>query len=84
MTGLGFIIPPSAANFLFASHPYWDAGELAAKLRERGIIVRHFRLPRIEQYLRITIGKPEDNAALLAALAEILIQVEEGSGSLHD
>lgn len=84
MTGLGFIIPPSAANFLFASHPQWDAGELAAKLRERGIIVRHFRLPRIEQYLRITIGKPEDNAALLAALAEILIQVEGGSGSLHD
>ncbi len=72
MTGLGFTIPPSTANFLFACHPQQDAGELAAKLRERGIIVRHFRLPRIEQYLRITVGKPEDNAALLAALTEIL------------
>jgi histidinol-phosphate aminotransferase len=72
MTGMGFQIPPSAANFIFACHPQRDAGELAAKLRQRGIIVRHFRQPRIEQYLRITIGKPEENAALLAALGEIL------------
>lgn len=72
MTGLGFHIPPSAANFLFACHPHRDAAELAAKLRGRGIIVRHFRSPRIEQYLRITIGKPEDNALLLTALTEIL------------
>ncbi len=72
LTELGFRIPPSAANFLFASHPQHDAGELAVKLRERGIVVRHFRLPRIDQYLRITVGRPEDNAALLAALGEIL------------
>ncbi len=72
MSGLGFSISPSAANFIFAMHPQQDAGELAAKLRERGIIVRHFRQPRIEQYLRITIGKPDENAALLAALKEIL------------
>jgi histidinol-phosphate aminotransferase len=71
---LGFQVPPSAANFLFACHPQRDAGELAAKLRERGIIVRHFRQPRIDQYLRITIGKPEENAALVAALDEILRQ----------
>ncbi len=72
LTELGFHIPPSAANFLFASHPQRDAGELAAELRERGIIVRHFRQPRIEQYLRITVGQPEENAALLAAFTEIL------------
>jgi histidinol-phosphate aminotransferase len=72
MNGMGFQIPPSAANFIFACHPQRDAGELAAKLRERGIIVRHFRQPRIEQYLRITVGKPEENAALLAALRDIL------------
>ncbi len=70
----GFHVPPSAANFIFTSHPEWDAGELAEKLRERGIIVRHFRLPRIEQYLRITIGRPEENTALVAALDEILRQ----------
>jgi len=69
---LGLAILPSAANFVFATHPRKDAAELAAALREQGIIVRHFRLPRIEQYLRITIGRPEENAALLGALHDIL------------
>lgn len=69
---LGFEVIPSVANFVFTRHPERDAGELSAALREQGIIVRHFRLPRIEQYLRITIGRPEDNAALLSALSEIL------------
>jgi len=69
---LGFRMPPSAANFIFATHPQRDAAELAAALRTRGIIVRHFRLPRIDQHLRITIGTPEQNAALVAALREIL------------
>ncbi len=69
---LGFSLPPSAANFVFATHPRHDAAALAALLRERGIIVRHFRLPRIDQHLRITIGRPEENAALLAALREIV------------
>ena len=46
--------------------------ELARRLRERSIIVRHFPLPRIEQYLRITVGTDEQCAALVSALAEIL------------
>ncbi len=68
MTALGFEVLPSAANFIFARHPLHDAGGLAAGLREQGVIVRHFRQPRIEQFLRITIGTPEQNQALLAAL----------------
>jgi len=68
MTTLGFEVLPSAANFIFARHPRHDAGGLAAGLREQGVIVRHFRQPRIEQFLRITIGTPEQNQALLAAL----------------
>lgn len=72
MQVLGFHITPSAANFIFARHPQRDAADLAAQLRTRGIIVRHFRLPRIDQHLRITIGTPEQNRALLSALAEIL------------
>jgi len=72
LQALGFNITPSAANFVFATHPLRDAAELAAQLRARSIIVRHFRLPRIDQHLRITIGSPEQNAALLTALAEIL------------
>lgn len=67
---LGFEVLPSAANFVFARHPQQDAGELATKLREKGIIVRHFRQPRIEQFLRITVGTDEQNAELLQALAE--------------
>jgi histidinol-phosphate aminotransferase len=72
MTALGFEVLPSAANFVFARHAGHDAAVLAQKLRERSIIVRHFRLPRIEQFLRITIGAPAQNAALVAALKEIL------------
>ncbi|CAM5513223.1 Histidinol-phosphate aminotransferase OS=Stutzerimonas stutzeri OX=316 GN=hisC PE=3 SV=1 [Stutzerimonas stutzeri] len=68
MTTLGFEVLPSAANFIFARHPRHDAGGLAVGLREQGVIVRHFRQPRIEQFLRITIGTPEQNQALLAAL----------------
>ena len=72
MTALGFAVLPSAANFIFARHPGHDAGGLAAALRTRGIIVRHFRLPRIEQYLRISIGDEGQCAALTIALQEIL------------
>ena len=72
MEKLGFDTLPSAANFIFTRHPQHDAATLAAALRERSIIVRHFRLPRIEQYLRITIGTDEQCMTLLAALREIL------------
>ena len=71
---LGFAVLPSAANFIFARHPQRDAAALAAALRERHVIVRHFRLPRIDQFLRITVGSPEQNAALLAALGPILAE----------
>ena len=68
MQALGFEVLPSAANFIFARHPQRDAADLAAGLREQGVIVRHFKHPRIDQYLRITIGTPEQNQALLDAL----------------
>ncbi len=69
LQGLGFEVLPSAANFVFARHPQQDAGELAAKLREQGVIVRHFRQARIEQFLRITVGTDAQNAELIGALA---------------
>ncbi len=68
MQALGFEVLPSAANFIFARHRQQDAACLAASLREQGIIVRHFKQPRIDQFLRITIGAPEQNQALLEAL----------------
>ncbi|MCW2267960.1 Histidinol-phosphate aminotransferase [compost metagenome] len=68
LTARGFEVLPSAANFIFTRHPQHDAGELAAKLREQGVIVRHFKQARIAQFLRITIGTQEQNQALLDAL----------------
>lgn len=69
---LGFDILPSSANFIFARHPARGGAELAQALRERAIIVRHFKQPRIEDFLRITVGTDEQCAALVDALKEIL------------
>jgi histidinol-phosphate aminotransferase len=69
---LGFDVLPSAANFVFVRHPRRDALELAAMLRERSIIVRHFKQARINQHLRITIGTDAQCERLVAALKEIL------------
>ena len=75
LRAFGFEVLPSAANFVFVRHPQRDATELCRLLRERSIIVRHFRLPRIEQYIRITVGTNEECAALIEALREILDKV---------
>jgi len=72
LTALDFEVLPSAANFVFCRHSSRDAVALAAGLREDGVIVRHFKQARIEQYLRITVGRPEENAVLLASLQAIL------------
>jgi histidinol-phosphate aminotransferase len=70
---LGFEVLPSGANFIFAKHPAWAGAELTAKLRERNIIVRHFKSPeRISPYLRITIGTDTQSNLLINALSEIL------------
>ena len=69
LQALGFEVLPSAANFIFARHPQRDAAGIAAALREQGVIVRHFKQERIAQFLRISIGSPEQNQALLDALA---------------
>ena len=74
LKALGFEVLPSTANFIFVRHPKHDAEKSALALRRRGIIVRHFKLPRIEQFLRITVGTDEQCAALVEALREILAQ----------
>ena len=67
----GFEVLPSAANFIFARHPQHDAAGLAAKLREQGVIVRHFKQARIAQFLRISIGTPQQNQALIQGLGTL-------------
>lgn len=71
LEGKGFEVLPSAANFIFARHPRHDAAGLAAKVREQGVIVRHFKQERIAQFLRISIGTPEQNQALIDGLGEL-------------
>jgi histidinol-phosphate aminotransferase len=68
LRALGFEVLPSQANFVFARHPGRDAAAIAVGLRKTGILVRHFRIPRIDQHLRITVGTPEQCARLCDAL----------------
>jgi len=71
---LGFDVLPSSANFVFARHPDRSGQSLAAALRERAVLVRHFTASRIADYLRITIGSEAELARLTAALREVLAQ----------
>ena len=68
----GFEVLPSQANFVFARHPDHSGEALAKSLRERAVLVRHFAKPRISDFLRITIGTPEECDRLIAALEDIL------------
>lgn len=72
LTSLGFAVLPSSANFVFASHPTQDGLKLAAALRERAVLVRHFNKPRTAPWLRITVGTEADTRRLIEALADIL------------
>ena len=68
----GFTVLDSRANFVFASTERINGGELYKKLKKNGILVRHFDAPRIENWLRITIGTPEQMQALMDAVDKIL------------
>lgn len=72
LTELGFTFPDSMSNFIFAKHESADANEIFAKLKEKKIFVRHWNKPRISDYLRISIGTPEEMEKLICALGEIL------------
>ncbi|WP_312166100.1 histidinol-phosphate transaminase [Phenylobacterium sp.] len=68
----GFTASPSSANFVFARHGSRGGADLAAALRERAVIVRHFAAPRTADHLRITVGTPAQTDRLLEALDEVL------------
>jgi histidinol-phosphate aminotransferase len=71
LAAMGFRCPVSAANFVFAGHERIPGERLMDQLRERGILVRHWKAPRIENYLRITVGTDAEMDALVSALAEL-------------
>jgi histidinol-phosphate aminotransferase len=72
LSALGFDTLPSTANFIFTRHPKHAGVKLYQALRDRGIIVRHFNSPRIEEFLRITIGTDDQTNELIGALKGIL------------
>jgi len=69
---LGFEVLPSAANFLFARHPQRSGKALFEELRREGIILRRWDKPRIDEFLRISIGTDAQMERLLGTLGEIL------------
>lgn len=71
---MGFTVLDSSANFVFARTPRMPGGTLYRRLKENGVLVRHFDTPRLSDWLRITIGSPEQMQGFFAALEEILGQ----------
>jgi histidinol-phosphate aminotransferase len=72
LSALGFEVLPSQANFLFARHPGKSGADLAMRLRERAVLVRHFKKPRIQDFLRITVGSEDQCRRLIAVLRELV------------
>ena len=72
LTEMGFSVIPSQANFLFAKSDKIGGAELYRRLREKGILIRHFEQEKIKDYNRITIGTREEMDSFLSATAEIL------------
>lgn len=70
----GFMLTDSKANFVFARHPRLDGYDYYARLKARGVLVRHFGAPRIRDYVRITIGTRDQMENLLAATDAILAE----------
>jgi histidinol-phosphate aminotransferase len=72
LSELNFEVLPSMANFVFARHQSRGGAHLAARLRELGVLVRHFSKPRIADFLRITVGTDEECSRLVALLRGLI------------
>lgn len=72
LTALGFTVLPSKSNFLFITHPSVPARQLFADLRKERILVRYFDLPRIDNYLRVTVGSDGDMERFCEALERLV------------
>ena len=68
----GFYVLKSQTNFLFARHPAISGDELYQKIKQQGLLIRHFATKGIEDFVRITIGTPEQMAELKKAFEEVL------------
>ena len=72
LTRLGFTVLDSKANFVFAKSAAIDGETLYQRLKARGVLVRHFKKPRIAPFVRITIGTMEQMQILIHTIQTIL------------
>ncbi len=72
MKEMGFVLTDSCANFLFVKHPAVSGLRIYQKLREKGILIRHFETPLLKDYNRITVGSDEQMDILMEKLQEVL------------
>ena len=72
LRNLGFSVCPSSTNFIFASHPKIAATDILNYLKKNNIYVRHFDLPRISDYLRITVGTDYEMDCLIEKINELI------------
>jgi len=71
---LGFEMPPSSTNFIFAKHPAIPGKKMYLRLKEQGILVRHFDDEKLTDYNRITIGSKEEMKTLIETLEKMLCE----------
>lgn len=76
---LGFDVPDSQTNFLFVSHPRYKAKDIFEFLREKGIYIRYFNKPRIDDRLRITIGTDDEMAKMIGRIKDLISSREENA-----
>ena len=69
---LGFEVLPSEANFIFARHPHMGSETWCARLREAGVLTRYYAAPRTREWLRVSVGQPDEMQAFLAHTERIL------------
>ena len=72
---MGFTLPDSSTNFVFATHPDIPAVDIFNHLKSKDIYVRWFNKPRISDYLRITVGTDEETDRLIDELKELILEV---------
>ncbi|WP_435979247.1 histidinol-phosphate transaminase [Psychrobacter sp. DM4] len=82
LTALDYNVLPSQANFVFVRPPLGNADEIARQLREQGIVVRHFDKARINEYLRITVGTPDQHKRLIDALKVLHNELDKSQDAI--
>lgn len=71
LEAMGYNVMRTSTNFAFFKQKAVPAKVLCDELKKRGILVRHFNMPRVDEYLRVTIGTEEEMKQVLAALSDI-------------